>query len=198
MAWRRALSAHGFDVPAFRIHRLIGMGGDQLVPALLGDDAERRCGDDLRAAWKEQYEPLLGEVRSLPGAAELVRAAQGVGLRVVFASSSPPEHLERYLDLLDASELRDRATTADDVAATKPAPDLIEAALAKAGTRRAVLVGDATHDVRAAARAGVPCVCVLTGGYGEAELIAAGAERVTETAGDLVERLGELARLAAG
>ena len=198
LAWQRALSAGDFVVPCYRIHRLIGMGGDQFVPALLGDDAEREHGEALRAAWQEQYEPLRAEVRPLPGAAELIGRARHEGWRVVFASSSPAEHLEQYLALLGASDLRGSATTSDDVGGTKPAPDLIEAALDLAGTRRAVLVGDATHDVRAAGRAGIGTACVLTGGYGAAELREAGALAVYETPADVCERLGELERLAAG
>ena len=196
LAWQRSLTAAGFDVPSYRIHRLIGMGGDQFVQALLGDEAEREQGDELRAGWEEEYHSLLPEVRALPGAAELIERAGDAGLRVVFASSSPGEHLERYLELVGASALRDRATTSDDVESTKPAPDLIEVALGLAGTRQAVLVGDATHDVRAAARAGIGTVCLRSGGYGEEELRAAGALAVYETPADLAGRTGELARFA--
>ncbi len=196
VAWQRALSAHGFHVPAYRIHRLIGMGGDQFVSALLGEPAERECGDELRAAWREQYEPLRDEVRPLPGAAELIETACAAGWRVVFASSAPAEHLEQYLALLGAGDLLASATTSDDVDATKPAPDLIEVALDLAGTRAAVLLGDSTHDVRAARRAGIDTVCVLTGGYGAAELRDAGARAVYETPGEVIARLGELERIA--
>jgi HAD superfamily hydrolase (TIGR01549 family) len=195
VAWQRALAANRFEVPAFRIHRLIGMGGDQLVPTLLGDEVEAEHGDDLRAGWQEQYEPLLGEVRPLPGAAELIQQAEGGGWRVVFASSSPARHLDHYLRLLAASALRERATTSDDVGRTKPAPDLIEAALGLAGTRSALLVGDSTHDVRAAERAGIGTVCLLTGGYGAEELLEAGALAVYETPADLIARLDELERV---
>lgn len=73
-------------MPAYRIHRLIGMGGDQFVAALLGDDVEREHGDALRAAWQAEYEPLRAEVRPLPGASALIERARGAGWRVVFAS----------------------------------------------------------------------------------------------------------------
>jgi phosphoglycolate phosphatase-like HAD superfamily hydrolase len=197
LAWQRSLTASGFAVPAFRVHRLIGMGGDQFVEALLGKAAEREHGDALRDGWEREYEPLLPEVRPLPGAAALIERAEEEGWRVVFASSSPGEHLERYLELLGAEHLRDRATTSEDVEATKPAPDLIEVALGRAGTRRALLVGDATHDVRAAANAGIATACVLTGGYSEAELREAGAVDVYPTAAELGDRLGELERMLA-
>jgi HAD superfamily hydrolase (TIGR01549 family) len=196
LAWQRACSANGFEVAAYRIHRLVGMGGDQFVPALLGEEVERERGDALRNAWKEQYEPMMGEVRALPGAAELIHRAHDEGWRVVFASSSPAEHLEHYLELLDASGLRAQATTSDDVARTKPAPDIVAVAQEMAGTTSAVLVGDATHDVRAATRAGIGCVGVLTGGYGEAELHDAGALAVYETAAHLALRLDDLESFA--
>ncbi|MDX6631562.1 MAG: hypothetical protein QOH00_3808 [Gaiellales bacterium] len=195
LAWQRALRAGGFDVPTYLIHRLVGMGGDQLVTALLGESVEEEQGDDLRKGWQEQYEPLLSEARALPGAGQLIHGAEQAGWRVVFASSSPAEHLERYLDLLGAGALRDRATTSDDVEQTKPAPDLIEVALDLAGTRRALLVGDSPHDVRAAARAGIAVVCVLTGGYSSAELTAAGAVRTYDTPEEIVRRFHELAGL---
>ena len=134
LAWQRACSANGFEVAAYRIHRLIGMGGDQFVPALLGEEVERELGDALRDAWQEHYEPLMPEARALPGAAELIYRAHDEGWRIVFASSSPAEHLEHYLELLGATGLRDRATTSDDVARTKPAPDIVALALEMAGT----------------------------------------------------------------
>jgi HAD superfamily hydrolase (TIGR01549 family) len=190
------LRANGFDgVPTSHVHRLVGMGGDQLVTALLGERAEREHGDALRAGWEQQYEPLLPEARPLPGAAELVQRAQEDGWRVVFASSAPARHLEHYLDLLGAGALRESATTSDDVDQTKPEPDLIEVALQLAGTRQALLVGDSPHDVRAAARAGVATVGVLTGGYSDAELTDAGAARTFDTPEDIVRGFHELAGL---
>ncbi len=196
IAWQRACSAYGFEVPAFRIHRLIGMGGDQFVTALLGDAAEREQGDELRRAWQENYETLLPEVRALPGAAALIACARSSGWTVVFASSSPERHLGRYLQLLGAEALRRNATTSEDVEETKPEPDIVEAALRLADTRQALLIGDSTHDVVAANRAGIGTVGVLSGGYGASELREAGALQVHRTPADLVGRLEELAVLA--
>jgi HAD superfamily hydrolase (TIGR01509 family) len=192
LAWYRAFRRHDIVLPLWRIHRAIGMGGDQLVPALVGPELDREKGDDIRAARDEIYTGgLIDEVAPLEGAHELIAELKDRGLRVVLASSSPLDELERYLDLLEARELADAWTTKDDVEATKPEPDLILAALEKAKTRSAVLVGDTRWDVEAASKAGVETVCLLTGGWSKQELREAGAVVVFESAADLRERLDE-------
>jgi HAD superfamily hydrolase (TIGR01509 family) len=192
LAWYRAFRRHDIVLPLWRIHRAIGMGGDQLVPALVGPELDGEKGDDIRAARDEIYTGgLIDEVAPLEGAHELIAELKDRGLRVVLASSSPLDELERYLDLLEARELADAWTTKDDVEATKPEPDLILAALEKAKTRSAVLVGDTRWDVEAARKAGVETVCLLTGGWSKQELREAGAVVVFESAADLRERLDE-------
>jgi HAD superfamily hydrolase (TIGR01509 family) len=192
LAWYRAFRRHDIVLPLWRIHRAIGMGGDQLVPALVGPELDGEKGDDIRAARDEIYTGgLIDEVAPLEGAHELIAELKDRGLRVVLASSSPLDELERYLDLLEARELADAWTTKDDVEATKPEPDLILAALEKAKTRSAVLVGDTRWDVEAASKAGVETVCLLTGGWSKQELREAGAVVVFESAADLRERLDE-------
>jgi HAD superfamily hydrolase (TIGR01509 family) len=192
LAWYRAFRRHDIVLPLWRIHRAIGMGGDQLVPALVGPELDGEKGDDIRAARDEIYTGgLIDEVAPLEGAHELIAELKDRGLRVVLASSSPLDELERYLDLLEARDLADAWTTKDDVEATKPEPDLILAALEKAKTRSAVLVGDTRWDVEAASKAGVETVCLLTGGWSKQELREAGAVVVFESAADLRERLDE-------
>jgi HAD superfamily hydrolase (TIGR01509 family) len=191
LAWFRAFKEHGFILPVWRIHRAIGMGGDQLVPALVGKDADAVKGDDIREARGSLYEELIGEVEPLHGSHELISDLKERGLTVVLASSSPEEELDHYLELLDVRELADAWTTKDDVEATKPAPDLVHAALDKAGTDSAVMVGDTKWDIEAAAKAGVETVCVLTGGWSAQELHDAGAIAVFESVDELRERLDE-------
>jgi HAD superfamily hydrolase (TIGR01509 family) len=157
------------------------MGGDQMVPALIGEMREREVGDELRAAEKLLFEEMLGEIAPLEGAHELLLDLRMRGYELILASSSPAEYLDRYLDLLDARSLIGAATTAQDVEATKPAPDIIETAKAKARLPALVMVGDSPWDIQSAGRAGVSCVCLLTGGYSERELLEAGAERVFES-----------------
>jgi HAD superfamily hydrolase (TIGR01509 family) len=192
LAWQRALREHGEIVPAWTIHRHIGMGGDQIVAAVAGDDFERRCGDAVREAEGEHYAALIDEVELLPGARALLVALRERGATVVLASSAKADEVDEYLDMLDARPLIDDWTTSADVEATKPEPDLVRAALDKGGMGdEAVLVGDSVWDCEAAARAGIPTVGVLTGGFSRAELIDAGATVVYESVDELRRHLDE-------
>ena len=180
IAWYRAMIAHGHELPMWRIHRAIGMGGDQMIAALLSDEVEEREGDDVRDTETEQYMALIDEVRPLEGSRELIEDLKRSGSQVVLASSAKPDEVDHYLDLLDARDLADAWTTSGDVEETKPAPDLVRSALEKAGGGDAVMVGDTPWDVKAAKEAGVETVAVLTGGFSEAELRDAGAIAVFE------------------
>ena len=191
IAWYRAFRAYGFVLPLWRIHRHIGMGGDQLVAALAGDDVEAERGDEIRAAEKDRYMELIDEVRPLAGARELVEDLKRDGHTVVLASSAKPDEVEHYLELLDARGLADGWTHAEHVDRTKPAPDLVSTAVEKAGGGPAVMVGDSVWDCEAARRAGLDTVGVLTGGFSEAELREAGAVVVFESIAELRERRGD-------
>jgi HAD superfamily hydrolase (TIGR01509 family) len=190
LAWYRAFRAHGIALPVWRIHRHVGMGGDQLVPALV-PGIDRELHEAIEQTRSERYAELLDEVQPLDQAHELIQELKERDVTVVLASSSPQDELDHYLDLLDARDLADSWTTKDDVDATKPAPDLVEAALEKAGTREAVMVGDAPWDVKAANAAGIPTVCVITGGFSRAELEDAGAAVVYESVEELRGKLDE-------
>ena len=189
LAWYRAFRRSGIILPLWRIHRHVGMGGDQLLPALLGDRLEEERGEEIREARDEEYGRLIGEVAPLEGSRELIAELKERGLTVVLASSSQQDELDHYLGLLDARELADAWTTDDDVEATKPEPDLVHAALEKAGTEDAVMVGDTPWDVEAARKAGIETVCVITGGFSEQELRDAGAVVVFESVEELRQKL---------
>jgi HAD superfamily hydrolase (TIGR01549 family) len=189
IAWYRAFRRHGVVVPVWRIHRHIGMGGDQLVGAVAGDGVEKRLGDAVRAAQEEEYGKLIDETAPFEGAAELLRTLKRRGHRLVLASSAKPHEVEHYLGLLDAAELADGTTTSADVEATKPQPDLVLAAMEQAGDDRAVMIGDSTWDCEAAKRAGIPAIAILPGGFSEQELRDAGAVAVYESIVRLAERL---------
>jgi HAD superfamily hydrolase (TIGR01549 family) len=186
MAWYRAFREHGIVLPVWRVHRHIGMGGDQLVAALAGDDVEDEHGNAIRDAEKDLYMDLIDEVEPINGARELIEDLKRRGKSVVLASSAKQDEVERYLDLLEARELADDWTTSADVEATKPEPDLVRAALDKAvGDDGAVMVGDTPWDVKAATGAGVETIAVLTGGFSRQELDDAGAAAVFESVAEL-------------
>jgi HAD superfamily hydrolase (TIGR01509 family) len=181
LAWYRAFRQHDVVLPLWRIHRSIGKGGDQIVADLAGDDVEQEKGDDIRSAEKALYMALIEEVQPLEGARELIEDLKGDGRAVVLASSAKADEVDHYLDLLDARELADAWTTSADVEQTKPHPDLVLAALERADTKDAVMVGDSVWDCEAATRAGIETVAVLTGGFSEDELTQAGAAVVFDS-----------------
>ena len=186
IAWFRAFRRHDVTLPIWRIHRHIGMGGDQLIAALAGDEVEERLGDDIREAESELYRELIGEVRTMEGSRELIEDLREAGYVVVLASSAKDWEVEHYIELLDAEELVDGWTTSADVENTKPEPDLIKAALEKVDADgEAILIGDTVWDVEAAKRAGVETLAVLTGGFSEHELRDAGAKDVFTSVNEL-------------
>jgi HAD superfamily hydrolase (TIGR01509 family) len=195
LAWYRAFRKHGLVLPIWRIHRHIGMGGDQLLPALSDADFEREHSEDVREDEKSLYMEMIGEVEPMRDARELIEEIKRRGHTAVLASSAKDEEVEYYLDLLDARSLADGWTSSADVESTKPEPDLVHAALQKAGADAddAVMIGDTPYDVEAAKHAGVPTIAVLTGGFSEAELREAGAVEVFESVAELRGRLGETA-----
>jgi HAD superfamily hydrolase (TIGR01549 family) len=167
------------------------MGGDQLVTALAGEEVEREQGDDLRSTEKALYLELIDETEPVHGARDFVVELKRRGHAVVLATSAKQDELDHYLDLLDVREVADAWTNSEDVEATKPQPDLVLAALEKAGSGHAVMVGDTPWDCEAARRARIPTIAVMTGGFAEAELREAGAVDVFESIDELRRRLDE-------
>ena len=194
LAWHRALRSLGQIYPIWRIHRLIGMGGDQLLPTLAGDEVEERIGDEARERQGKEVDALLDEIAPLPGARDLLVAIKERGHRLVLASSGQQRHVDFALDLLDARELADAWTSSADAEQTKPAPDLLQVALKKLGAPEdadSVLIGDSVWDVEAAKNAGMPAIVVRSGGFGDDELRDAGAVAIYDTPRDLAEGLDD-------
>jgi HAD superfamily hydrolase (TIGR01509 family) len=192
LAWYRALRSVGETFPVWRLHRLIGMGGDQLVLSLGGEELEERIGEEARKRQGEEVDQLIGEVAPLPGARDLLLAIKERGHRLVLASSGQQRHVDFALDLLDAREVADAWTSSADAEKTKPAPDLLQTALTKLGAPEdasSVLIGDSVWDVEAAKNAGMPAIAVRSGGFGDDELRAAGAVGIYDTPGDLLKAL---------
>ncbi len=185
VAWSRALREAGQWAPMNAIHRLIGMGGDQLVPELLGHDNPK-----ARAARAGQYRKLFGDIRALPGAAQLLRALHARGVAVVLATSSPSEELKVLREVLDADDAIDGQTTADDVEDSKPAPEVFLTAMRtfSIDPSWAIAVGDSVWDIQAARAAGIGCVTVETGGFSQHELGEAGAIRVYRDVKEILDQ----------
>ena len=197
VAWFRAFRAAGHRVSMADIHRLVGQGSDRLIESLLGRDdaAVRRAHSNFYAPWRER-------ISVFPASAELLRATAALGLDVVLATSASGDELDRHREALGADDVLAGATSKSDVEASKPAPDIVEVALERAGLRPqdAVFVGDTVWDAEAAARCGVECIGVLSGGRSEEELRGAGMTEVYRDVGQLLSELdgSAIGRLARG
>ncbi|HYO33475.1 MAG TPA: HAD family hydrolase [Nocardioidaceae bacterium] len=185
LAWFRAFRRFDVTPPVWRIHRAIGMGGDQLVKAVAGDDVEDKYGEQLRTAWTEEFDEFLPQVQPFAGAEPLMKEIRERGLSLVLASSGEEQHVEHYLDLINGRELAAAWTTSADAEETKPAPDLIETAMRKMDTTNAVMIGDSVWDAKAAEKAGIVTYAVRTGGFSIEELETAGARKVYDSLEDL-------------
>ncbi|HEX4218603.1 MAG TPA: HAD family hydrolase [Acidimicrobiales bacterium] len=175
LAWSRALRDAGEWAPMNAVHRLIGMGGDQLVPTLLGHDSPQAT-----AARPARYKELMSDARVFPGAHDLLWRLHREGVAVVVATSAPGEEVGPLLELLDAEGAIDATTTADDVTSSKPDPEVFLRAmeLGSIDPERALAVGDSIWDIKAARAAGIGCLAVETGGFSQHELTESGAVRV--------------------
>ncbi|HWF58628.1 MAG TPA: HAD family hydrolase [Candidatus Dormibacteraeota bacterium] len=188
LAWWRACRDLGVAVKMATVHRLIGMGADQMVPALIGEALPGL--DDAHA---RHYRAHLADVPVLPRASELIAELHRREATVTVATSGGPEDLRVLLAKIPSSALLDHVVSGADVGETKPAPDVAVVAMGASGAdpSSAVLVGDTRWDVEAAARAGIPCVAVCTGGWSEQELRAAGAVEVHDDVAALLAGLDD-------
>jgi HAD superfamily hydrolase (TIGR01549 family) len=181
LAWFRAFRRFDITLPIWRLHRGIGMGGDTFVPTVAGQEVEDAHGDALRQAWSEEFEPMIGEIRPVEGAHELLAEVKNRGFRLVLASSGQKQQVEIFLDLIGGKDLADAWTTSEDAEKSKPAPDIVQTALAKVNGATGVMIGDSTWDVIAAGKLNIPTIAVQTGGFSVEELRAAGASHVFES-----------------
>ena len=197
LAWSRALRDAGEWAPMHAIHRLVGMGGDQLVPRLLGHDSP-----EAAAARPGRYKELAGDIRAFPESADLLRRVRDLGLAVVLATSAPDDELQILRTMLDADDAIDGQTTADDVERSKPDPEVFTTAMERFSIdpRRGIAVGDSVWDVEAARAAGIGCVTVESGGFSQHELNEAGSRHVYRDVGELLDQLltSPLAQLRGG
>jgi HAD superfamily hydrolase (TIGR01549 family) len=189
LAWFRAFRRFDMTLPLWQLHRGIGMGGDNYVTHVAGEEVERRFGQQLRAAWTEEFDAMIGEVQPFAATRPLLEEIKKRGFKLVLASSGKAEHVDVFLDLIGGRDLADAWTTSDDVQSSKPSPDLVSAALQKVDGASGCMVGDSVWDVEAAGRLDVPTVGVLTGGFSREELKDAGAIRVFDSLGSMLDEL---------
>ena len=186
LAWSRAFRDAGEWAPMNAIHRLIGMGGDQLVPELLGHDSP-----EATALRPERYKELYDDIRAFPDAAALLEQVHALGPVVVLATSAPDDELDVLRKVLDADDAIDGQTTADEVTSSKPDPEVFLAAMEASSIdpRRALAIGDSVWDIQAARAAGIGCITVESGGFSQHELSEAGSVRVYRDVSELLAQL---------
>ncbi|MEH0841570.1 HAD family hydrolase [Micromonospora sp. CPCC 205711] len=193
VSWWEALRQADHRVPMAHIHRSIGMGSDKLLDHLLGPERNRAADGRLREAHDGFFGEYWERLVPLPGAADLLRACAASGLRVVLATSAAEHEITALRAALDADDVIDTVTSSADAEESKPAPDILVAALEQSGldARRVVFVGDAVWDVAAAGQLDIPCVGLTCGGTSRGELAGAGAVAVYEDPADLLARLAD-------
>lgn len=179
-AWQKAFAAAGYAFSRPEIHAQVGKGGDNLVPSLLPDaptEVQERIARAEGDIYKRDY---LKQVEPFPGAKEILRDLVERGHTIVLASSASRMELDHYVELLDAEGLLSGTTSKDDVARSKPCPDIFTAALAQTGgpPESAIVIGDTPYDILAARRAGIDAMAVLSGGFEEEELRACGPRAI--------------------
>jgi HAD superfamily hydrolase (TIGR01509 family) len=173
-AWVRAYAEAGYSIEFTRVRRMVGMGGDRIVATLVaGMSDEHGAGKQISERRKEIF--LAEEAPSLrptPGARALVEAIRERGLKRAIATSAKPEELQAILRGGNIEDLFDTKTTSGDADESKPAPDIVSAALKKAHitAETSLMLGDTPYDVEAARRAGVAIVAVRCGGWGDEDL----------------------------
>ncbi|MEV8506090.1 HAD family hydrolase [Actinoplanes sp. NPDC051475] len=191
VAWWEALRQHDEDVPMAEIHRAIGMGSDKILDHLLGADRDKSDDEQMAAAHDVLYGAWWERLRPLPGAADLLRACAERGLAVVLASSAKGTELGKLRRVIGADDVITAATSSADAEESKPAPDILEAALDQSDVdaKHCVFVGDAVWDVKAAGKLGIPCIGLTCGGTSADELMAAGAVETYENPAALLAAL---------
>lgn len=188
-AWREVFLRFGRHVEPEALRKQMGKGGDQLMPVFWFKDELARFGEEMQAQRVQLFmQKYLPRAKPFPGVRALFERAKRAGLRIALASSAKKPELEHHVEQLGIGDLIDAGTSADDAEHSKPSPDILQAALARlpgVAAADTVLIGDSPYDAQAARRAGMRCIGVLSGGFGESELLRAGAIAVYRDIADL-------------
>ena len=165
--WALALSEHGFPCEVADVRPLVGMGGDKLLPAIVGVEHTSSQGRAIAERKKSLFAERLPRLKATRGARSLVSYLRDQKKDIVIATSADEEEMLALLEQAGVADLIPRRASKDDVTRSKPDPDLVQAALSKTGSRaaRAVMIGDTPYDVEAARRAGLQTIALRCGGY---------------------------------
>ena len=191
-AWVEALAEANVAVPFARVRKLIGKGGDKLLPEVSGieedDPRGKKIGERRAQIFREKYLPSL---RAFPGVRPLMERLVTDGKRLVVATSAKKEEVDPLLEIANVKDLIDKKTSSDDADRSKPDPDIIKAALdrAKVSPEQAIMIGDTPYDVEASLRAGVQIIALRCGGWGDKDL--KGARAIYDDAAELLVGFAE-------
>ena len=187
-AWVDAYAAYGYEVSFDKVRPLIGMGGDQLMPQVTPElNKEEGDGKAISERRKElminRYGPTLPPTK---GARQLIERMKDEGLKLIIGSSATSQELEVLLKSAAIDGLIDQVTSSSDAEASKPAPDIVEAALKKLEMQpsEVLMLGDTPYDIESANAAGVGVIAVRCGGFNDADL--AGAKAIYDDPADLL------------
>jgi HAD superfamily hydrolase (TIGR01509 family) len=191
-AWVEAFAHFGVEADESDVRRQIGKGGDELMPVFLPRERVERDGETIEAYRSDLFKrSYLPKVRPFPGVRPLFEHLRAEGLTIALASSGKRAEVERYTEILQIGDLVDVATSSDDAERSKPHPDIFQAALKKlaSGAGDTIhVVGDTPYDAEAAAKAGLPAIGLLCGGFPEPDLSAAGCVALYRDPQDLLAR----------
>ena len=186
--WHTAFAERGLTISRNLIRKQIGKGADMLVPTLapqLNEQEQKAVGERQGTLFKSHYLELIN---AFPGAHQLIELLARRGIKVVLASSSGESEIEHYIELLDVRDMIYAVTSRDEVAHTKPAPDIFSQALKKVApldSLDVIAVGDTPYDAIAATRCGIYAVGLRTGGFSDTELNRAGAQIIYDSVAEL-------------
>ena len=188
-AWVEAFAAFGYQVPFEKVRPLIGMGGDQVIPRMVpGLTDEEGDGKAISERRKELIIHKYGlNLRPANGSRQLVQHMKDTGLGLIIASSATSQELEILLKSAEVDDLLDEATTSSDAEASKPAPDIVQAALSKLKMEpnQVLMLGDTPYDIQSASGAGVGLIAFRCGGFSDDQL--AGAVAIYDDPADLLQ-----------
>jgi len=187
-AWAEAFAAYGYEVPFEKVRPLIGMGGDQVIPKMVSGLSDEE-GDGKKIAQRRKeliVNRFAPELSPAPGSRELLLKMQQQGLRLIIATSATAEELSPLLKAAQVDDLLDEAATSSDAEASKPEPDIVEAALSKLKLEasQTVMLADTPYDIEAAGKCGVPVIAFRCGGFDDASL--ANAAEIYDHPADLL------------